>query len=792
MMERNKVKIICNPYNKTIEYKRWGHDANDGTFKWMDLGSKSKLIVDKKFSHVTIQHNAFEIINEIAEEYNRGNAGLDIVFDGTEEDYFDLNDVTEQFFSENGIVCVKGDLYIESADTIMPKIQEVFTNMSKVFSEYGSEEIKTIVGKYMDVTKTVIPICVVGMYSTGKSAFINALIGEEVLPSAVNPTTARNYKIIEADCTGKVIFFDEKEKIEIVFDGSQYNITGNIDRELKRGIEHSLGEEIESVYRGVYQALRVLNEYADTTGKIAEMIEVEVPFCNGVLKSEEYDFVIFDTPGSDSKSHEEHIKVLKNALGEQTNGLPILLTSPKDMDRTGADTLLNAVNGIDGNLDLTNAMIIVNQADGVSSKSLDKVKLDANTILSQWKSNRLYFISAILGLGSKKYDYNNEDSWMDEDYLEVFLKNSDSFCKPDSRLYKQLYLHNQIAENRKDRYIKQVEDCKRERELIYINSGLHCVETEIVEFAKKFALYNKCAQAEDYLIEAIDCASDIIDKKEKQEETLKMKISDEQELAKKELLLNLDKIIQQSCSQFGNEYPKHMEGIVEKMVEKEKERVSQIISESWDKIKEKDKAERVSLFLDDVKRKYKSVQSDIREKLFAESKKFWDVKRETLQYACCNLIKEDEYLTAGEQEYLKKFIMNLKYTTTRPHDIDVSVEDISKYVVNIWGIKVFRRNIVDQNTSIKIFDENLEKYVRRINNSTIELHKREFKDWNKRLRVGLTKEIGSLNPTLREYAKKLGELQLEIEEIQKIQEIIMKNHMSVNKMFDFKTREVKE
>ena len=66
----------------------------------------------------------------------------------------------------------------------MPEIQKVFINLAQVFKEYSTEEINQIIAKFLDATKTEIPICVVGMYSTGKSAFINSLIGEEVLPRA--------------------------------------------------------------------------------------------------------------------------------------------------------------------------------------------------------------------------------------------------------------------------------------------------------------------------------------------------------------------------------------------------------------------------------------------------------------------------------------------------------------------------------------------------------------------------------------------------------------------------------
>ena len=78
------------------------------------------------------------------------------------------------------------------------------------------------------------------MYSTGKSAFINSLIGEEVLPSAVNPTTARNYKIVESERNGSIKFYIGSEKITIYYEEDKYKIEGNIDTELRDQIHDAL------------------------------------------------------------------------------------------------------------------------------------------------------------------------------------------------------------------------------------------------------------------------------------------------------------------------------------------------------------------------------------------------------------------------------------------------------------------------------------------------------------------------------------------------------------------------
>lgn len=787
-MERNKVKIICNPYEKTIRYKRWIFDENEGLYKWGDLGSKSKLIVDEKYINATIQHNAYEIVSEIADEYNRGNVGLDIIFEGTKEDYNDLKEVVDDFFFEAGVECEVGDFYINSAMEVMPQIQNFFIRLSEFFKEDTSDKINKIITQFLDATKTAIPICVVGMYSTGKSAFINALIGAEILPSAVNPTTARNYKIIETEKNGVIRFSAKGEKIVIFYEYDKYKISGNIEKILRDKIHKRLEKlDKNELTNNMYHSLCVINEYADETNTISELIEVEVPFYNGVLINDKFKFIIFDTPGSDSESHEDHLKVLKKALGEQTNGLPILLTSPKDMDRTGADKLLEIVNGIDGNLDLTNAMILVNQADSVSAKSLNTIKEDANTILAQWRANRLYFLSAIMGLGSKKDDYDDEDNWIDEDYLEIFFKNIDSFIN-EGRRYKQLYTHNQIAANRMNKYIKNIEEKKGERELLYINSGLHCIEKEILEFADKYALYNKCAQAQDYLSRAIKYTKEDIIEIQYKEEEYKKEIEDLQQKEKKDLIEKLNKRIKELSNEYIENYSQHMMEVVNRNITISREKIKMFIDNNWNKVKALNRGIRVDKFLKVSKIDFLEEGQKCKEKILVESRKYWEKKKRELQYECCKLIKEDENLTNEEMRFLQNFIMNLNIPIDTEININILPADITKHLINLFGKKFLQLSSIDQKKTIDLYNSSLESQIRRINNEIKDHHLNQFNDWSNTLESELESQITRLNPRLKEISKKLEELKNKIENIQKQQNFIENEKEQISKMFELKFR----
>lgn len=783
-MERNKIKIICNPYEKTILYKRWSIGEANNEYCWNDLGNKSQLVIDEKFKHATIQHNAYEIIKTISDEYNRGNVGLDIIFEGTKEDYQDLKEVVDCFFSETDINCISGEKYIESAIEVMPKINESFGKLSKLFTEYDSDIIMEFINQYIDATKPLIPICIVGMYSTGKSAFINSLIGAEVLPSAITPTTARNYKIIKSEKNGVISFLIAGEKISIFFENDQYKITGNIDTELRKKINDELESlEENGLTNNMYYALRVINTYADETNRISELIEVEVPFYNGELNSDDYSFVIFDTPGSDTESHGEHLKVLKKALSEQTNGLPILITTPNEMDKKSAKELIMSLNEIDGNLDLTNAMVIVNRADETNMDELNKLKQGAaSTILSEWKSNRLYFLSSIIGLGGKKDNYDNE--WIDKNYFETFCKNKVSFTSEKNMFYKQLYKQNKVAENRLTKYISDVQEIKEERQLLYINSGLHFIEKEIIEFAQKYALYNKCSQAQEYLNQAINYTKKEIDESEKEQENEQKTVFQSQDDKKKELLNNLRERAEELKDKYVADYPHSMSTFLSIEEPKYREKIENFINKNWVSVKEqKEQKNKVNEFLRVSNNDFENIANDIKKQVSEYSKIYWNKGKDQLQDECCKIINGNESASDEEKKYLSKFVLNLNFPLFTEVNNSVSAEDIQKHFLFIGLDKI------NPQKAYKQYKECLDDYLSIITSEIHDKHIKEFDRWCKSLENGLNIEIASFNPKLKDYRKKLQDIDADIKKFKEQQNCIIKEKMKIQKMFELKTKE---
>ncbi len=303
---RNRVfKINYNPYRKEI-----GYQVKEEGENWEELGDKSKLIRDSKFSaNIILQHCAMEILKEIEDQYHP----REIIFEGTEEDYQDLKSVIDNFYGEK-IRCRKGDYYIESAQNLLLEIEEKFRQLDKTFKNYESPEISDIIGEFKDVTQEDIPIFVMGTYSAGKSAFINAMIGAEILPSKIDTTTAKVYEIMESKCAdqGEVKFSNNGKEIKVKFDkNKEYSVSEDIDEDLKVMLTQSLEKNSGgTVTSQLFYCISAVNSYAEENPqKVGDIIEVQTPF-NSLLKSDKKTFVFYDSPGSNSARNKEHLRIV--------------------------------------------------------------------------------------------------------------------------------------------------------------------------------------------------------------------------------------------------------------------------------------------------------------------------------------------------------------------------------------------------------------------------------------------------------------------------------------------------
>ena len=192
----NQFRIEYNPYHQTIKYAYKSGSADT----WQSLDTGSPLIDNEKYQSAVLINVLDEIIPIIHNSYNFNSAGLEIVFCGTDDDFDDLQEAVKRFCGSytdnNPIWCVRlADEWYAPADEIIPGVEKVFSELKETFTQQGDDALHQLLANYQEAVSPIVPICVMGTYSAGKSAFINALIGHEILPSEANPLTAKVFRI---------------------------------------------------------------------------------------------------------------------------------------------------------------------------------------------------------------------------------------------------------------------------------------------------------------------------------------------------------------------------------------------------------------------------------------------------------------------------------------------------------------------------------------------------------------------------------------------------------------------
>ncbi len=248
--------------------------------------------------------------------------------------------------------------------------------------------------------------------------------------------------------------------------------------------------------------LEFLNAYEsdEADEALSDLIEVCVPFGGEDAWGASNEFVIFDSPGSNSVSNEEHSLVLKRAMEGMSNGLPVYVVTYDSLDTTDNQDLYEQIEQIDA-IDERFAMIVVNKADlttlpieGMTEELRSRIRQSA--VYQSMYAMGIYFVASIAGLGAK-----TGGTFLDESYEERYESCKAKYGDPENKYHRALYRYDILPGQAATRVIEESGDCE---DLVLANSGLYCVEREIERFATRYAAYNKCHQSEGLLGRLID------------------------------------------------------------------------------------------------------------------------------------------------------------------------------------------------------------------------------------------------------------------------------------------------
>ena len=515
------VKIKSNPYERKIEFLSY----KEQTGEWKEIQESnpdSKLREDesdKSFLPFKIK----EIVDIILEEYFTDSDKVSLVFEGTKEEYEELKKICELPEISDKIVLSKTKTILENAKLILGDTKEIFKMVQPIIMKIvrDDEKVKMDLNKVADALDDIIPICVFGNYSAGKSTFINSLIGHEILPSGGDPVTAKIYKISmsASDELAKIRFKHWDNEIELLYEEKIFRVRkGSFEDEMLAELSRIMEENAkDDMFTLVNTALEFINGYEKKdmdSIEISDVIEVEVPFTKeGVLGRSRNKFVIFDTPGSNSNSNTDHSKVLADALQGFSSGIPVWISQYESVDSNDNAKLCDDVLNIKA-LDKRFTMIVFNKADtsdlpvgGFSEKQVKNI-LEYNSVEKMYAGG-IYFVSAIMGLGAK-----NGGELTDKHYRKIYRSQQEMFSEPDDMDYATLYTYNIMPEQIKNEVVEYSKVCARDKtDLIYANSGLYCIEQEMEDFASKYSAYNKCQMVYMFLNEVIHKTNDAIREK---------------------------------------------------------------------------------------------------------------------------------------------------------------------------------------------------------------------------------------------------------------------------------------
>ena len=538
------LKIKSDPYKMKIEYLLF--DEKNAVWEDVKISNPNSKLRNDESAKSFLPFKIKEIMDVIEQEYYVGDEKVEIVFEGTQEEYQELNKICllEEF--EDKFKLIKAKVILENAKIILSDTKDVFKIVQPIIEKTvrGDNEVTNELNKITDAMNNIIPICVFGNYSAGKSTFINALIGREVMPSGGDPVTAKIYKISMSDIadTSRIRFKHWDKTIELLFEDNSFRILkGDSSDVMLTELQEKLSDvSKDNMYVLVNEALEFINAYERIdmdSIEIGEVIEVDIPFAKeGVLGRSRNNFVVFDTPGSNSNSNTDHSKVLAEALQGFSNGIPVWISQYESIDSNDNAKLCDDVLNIKA-LDKRFTMIIMNKADcsdlpenGFSQKQIKNI-LEYNSVEKMYASG-IYFVSSIMGLGAK-----NDGALNDKHYRKTYRSQQEMFSDPDDVDYAKLYIYNIMPEQIKREVVAYSEACSQtETDLIYANSGLFCIEREIEDFASKYSAYNKCQMVYLFLNDVVHKANVAIEEKTSFLLRTREKRTEELGIAKSELL----------------------------------------------------------------------------------------------------------------------------------------------------------------------------------------------------------------------------------------------------------------
>lgn len=778
----NQVKIIYNPYEKTIQYQY----RNSQDEQWGDISSSSPL-ASARLGKGTLQNLAEEIVDVLKDGYCTDGRGVDLFFSGTDPDWEDLKDTVEKCDPEGRIICCDQLERLSTPDEVLPRIQNIFEGLSAQLDSLQDSEVREPIDRYKDTIRPEINLVVTGTYSAGKSSFVNALIGEELLPAASEPTTAKLFKIVplrDGSWQDTVIRFRYKESdVELRFNQDGYCVR---TEELQRVMAGSplkdcldkVRQEGEPSPAYLCRIIETLNNFENPSpdqepgGAVSKIIQIHTPFYGSTLPLSQYKFAIYDTPGSDSANHKEHCEILKKALEEQTNGLPILVTNPDSKDSTSVSELRKILSSNNETLDFSNEMIIINKADEKGNRTLQNLG-KTDFAAQEGAKKRIFVLSSLMGLGAKKKDMEQCVS----DTFGLFKEKKPSFLNGERQLFRYGAFPRRLSEpvNAAGEAANSTGD---DSQKLLHNSGLWAVEYGISDFAHWFAGYNKGQQAKENLSEALEVAKAKLEEKETEAEEYGKTLQGEFKSKEQELINDLQKKAEAELKSFFDSCAARRKNVLQRH-QPDKEKLADQFRQEWKRHRKKggmDPAlakDRFNQFIMSfICQWIRGTEADMANEMAG----FLDDGIKRYKTACIQVVAGSDAIDEKQKSFLSQYIMDCPLPAWQSPRF--RSDDLNINIFLIWAFfneKKCAENVIEVIRDA-IAKEN-QKYGSKIQN--------KMNQWKEYFINGLRAKLADFNPDLKDKQRNLERSMAEARRLSAAKERMERESGEIDRLFRF-------
>ena len=278
-----KIKIVSNPYNREITYLRY-HEA-DGKWLRIDETDTNGYLRSIDYKKCFLPFKIKEIVDVIVSEYGSADEITELIFLGTAEEYEEVRKICSLPEYAGKVSLLAADGYLENARAILVDTKELFKTVQPIIKKIVRDDpaVCKDLDKVSDAMDDIIPICVFGNYSSGKSTFINALIGNEILPNGGDPVTAKTYEIKQSpnEDFARIRFAYHDVPVELRFESGRFRIvqgdrSSDILMELAQLISDYPREELLPVVRKALEFINAYEKVDATQIDISSVIKVEI------------------------------------------------------------------------------------------------------------------------------------------------------------------------------------------------------------------------------------------------------------------------------------------------------------------------------------------------------------------------------------------------------------------------------------------------------------------------------------------------------------------------------------